>query len=302
MPTHVYLTSEEADRQFDKERLRLLTGIGPADLGGAHAPFEIQGEGPLQRNLELKLPRLRLDDRVGLSRSLDRLNQQVDARGLMEGRDAFEQQALEMLLGKSRTAYDLSTEDPKLIAKYDTSRYQTGIWKDRPSTLGRQLLLARRLCEAGCGFITIHNAGWDMHGGDTQMNIPVGMERLGRPVDHAVAAFLEDIEQRGLSDQILLIITGEFGRSPKVGSNGGRDHWPRLSTLAFAGGGLRTGQVVGRSNSRAEEPLGDPATLDHLFGTVMHVLFDVPALRLQPDLHRGIASQLDRCRPIVELF
>src|SRR4029079_10151043 len=102
-----------------------------------------------------------------------------------------------LLLGKSRTAFDLTGEDPRLIERYDTSRFRAGITSDRPSTLGRQLLLARRLCEAGCGFITIHNPGWDMHGGDTQMNMPDGMNRLGRPLDHAVSAFLEDVAERG---------------------------------------------------------------------------------------------------------
>jgi hypothetical protein len=215
--------------------------------------------------------------------------------------ETFEQQALGLLLGKSRGAFDLSGEDPRLVERYDTSRFRAGITRERPSTLGHQLLLARRLCEAGCGFITIHNPGWDMHGGDTQMNMPDGMARLGRPLDHAVSVFLEDVAERGLSDKILLIITGEFGRTPLVKANGGRDHWPRLSTLAFAGGGLRMGQVIGRSTSKAEEPQSDPVTIDHLFATVMHVLLDVPALTAQPDVPRDLASLLVRSRPIAEL-
>lgn len=301
MPMNVYLSSREVDRQFDKERQRLLEACGPGSLGGAYGPFPVGGDGELDRDMQLRLPRLRLDDRVALHRALDRLNRQVDAKGVMDGLDAFERQAWELVLGKSRAAFDLSHEDPTIVERYDTSRYLTGIYQDRPSTLGHQLLLARRLCETGCGFVTIHNPGWDMHGGETQMNMPVGMGRLGRPVDHAVSAFLEDVAERGLSDKILLVITGEFGRTPRVRDNGGRDHWPRLSTLAFAGGGLKMGQIVGRSTSKGEEPQSDPVTLDHLFATVMHVLFDVPALLSDPALPRDIASLLTRSRPIANL-
>jgi uncharacterized protein (DUF1501 family) len=302
LPTHVYLSAREVDRQFEKERQRLLEATGPGELGGANAPFPVGGDGQLNRDMQLGIARARLDDRMALHRALDRLNRQVDARGAMRQLDQFEEQALELVLGKSRTAFDLSNEDPRLVEAYDTGSYLTGITQDRPSTLGRQLLLARRLCEAGCGFVTIHNPGWDMHGGKTQMNIPEGMRRLGTPVDHAVSAFLEDVADRGLSDKILLIITGEFGRSPRVSDNGGRDHWPRLSTLAFAGGGLRMGQVIGRSTAKAEEPQSDPITLDSLFATVMHVLFDVPALSAEASQPRDIASLLSRSRPIAELI
>jgi len=302
MPTHIYLSAPEVDRQFDKERQRLLDATGPGGLGGGNGPFPVGGDGQVSRDMQLGITKTRLDDRLALHRALDRMNREVDARGIMRGLDEFEQQALELVLGKSRAAFDISKEDSRLVERYDTSRYLTGITQDRPSTLGRQLLLARRLCEAGCGFVTIHNPGWDMHGGNTQMNMPDGMRRLGRPVDHAVSTFLEDVAERGLNDRILLIITGEFGRSPRVSANGGRDHWPKLSTLAFAGGGLRMGQVIGRSTARAEEPQSDPVTLDNLFATVMHVLFDVPSMTRQSNVPRDIASLLVRNRPIPELF
>jgi uncharacterized protein (DUF1501 family) len=128
------------------------------------------------------------------------------------------------------------------------------------------------------------------------------MEELGRPVDHAVAAFLEDIEQRGLSGQILLVITGEFGRTPKVNRVGGRDHWPQLSTLALAGGGLRMGQVVGRSTARAEAPLSNPITIENLLATVLHVLFDEQTVRLAPGLPRNAAATVQQARPIAQLI
>ncbi|MEO1994930.1 MAG: DUF1501 domain-containing protein, partial [Planctomycetaceae bacterium] len=171
----------------------------------------------------------------------------------------------------------------------------------RPSTLGRQLLLARRLCEAGCGFVTIHNPGWDMHGGNTQFNLPYGMRRLGNPLDHAVTVFLEDIKQRGLDQDILLIITGEFGRTPKLKSDGGRDHWPKLSTLAFAGGGLEMGQVIGRSNRGVSEPESRPVSPHNLFATVLWTMFDVPQLRLLPEVPRDLSRLIEGAEPIREL-
>ena len=140
-----------------------------------------------------------------------------------------------------------------------------------------------------------------MHGGGTQLDMPGGMEELGRPVDHAVSAFLEDVKESGLSEKILLVVTGEFGRTPRVKDNGGRDHWPRLSTLGFAGGGLRMGQVIGQSTAKAEEPRSDPITLDDLFATVMHVLFDVKTLRTQAGIPRDILTLLQRGKPIRDL-
>ena len=303
MPTHIYLAHEEKDEQYNKERLRLLKADGPGQLGAAYAPFEPFGNGQVNRNLTLSMSRSRLDDRRALRQALDRLHRRVDATGAMAGLDRFEQQAFDLILGKSKAAFDLSNEDPRLVARYDTSRFNTALRiKQRPSMLGHQLLLARRLCEAGCGFATIHNPGWDMHGGNTQFNMPDGMEKLGRPLDHAVATFLEDVQERGLSDKILLIITGEFGRTPKVKPNGGRDHWPRLSTLAFAGGGLKMGQTVGQSNAKAEAPRSHPVTLENLLATVLHVLFDLPTLRVLPNVPRDIATAIERAQPIQQLI
>lgn len=302
MPTQVYLSENEVDKQFNKERLRLLEAAGPGQMGGAYGPFQAGGASESSNNMQLRIAHPRLDDRLALRRALDRLNRQVDIHGTMGDFDKFESQAMDLLFGKSKSAFDVSLEAPRLLARYDTSRFAAGIHQDQSSSLGHQMLLARRLCEAGCGFVTVHNAGWDMHGGPTQYNMPNGMRELGRPVDHAVSAFLEDVHARGLNDRILLIITGEFGRTTRVKENGGRDHWPRLSTLAFAGGGLRMGQVIGQSSADAGEPQSDPVTLDHLFATVMHTLFDVSRLRLEANLPRDIAALLERERPIPQLM
>ena len=136
-----------------------------------------------------------------------------------------------------------------------------------------------------------------MHGGDTQLNMHRGMDELGRPVDHAVAAFLDDVEQRGLSDKILLVITGEFGRTPRINQHGGRDHWPQLSTLALAGGGLRMGQIIGESTARADGPKTNPVSIANLLATVLHVLLNDEARR-QSRFSGAVAATVTSIGPL----
>jgi uncharacterized protein (DUF1501 family) len=169
------------------------------------------------------------------------------------------------------------------------------------------MLLARRLVEAGCGFITVGCTGWDMHG-NNGFGLLDGMAVMGTALDHAVAAFLTDLEERGLSDKVLLVMLGEMGRTPKivngpkptVNLNGqsiqrkGRDHWSNLGALLLAGGGLKMGQVVGSSDRQAGTPASDAVTLANLTATMMHVLFDVGELRLMPGLPQ------DLLRPITD--
>lgn len=160
------------------------------------------------------------------------------------------------------------------------------------------MLTARRLIEAGCGFVTVHSAGWDMHADGNNPGIVAGMEMLGRPVDRAVSAFLEDLALRGLSEKVLLVIAGDFGRTPKVNARGGRDHWPRLCTLTLAGGGLNGGRIVGRASRGNDVPASDPVTTSHLMSTVMHSLFDIAQLRLTVGVPRPLMMQLENHTPI----
>jgi len=150
--------------------------------------------------------------------------------------------------------FDAKKEDPRTRDKYGRG-------------LGEQMMLARRLCEAGVGFVTIHFGGWDMHG-----QIKQSMDNLGPQVDRAVAAFVQDCADRGLDQDVLLVITGEFGRTPRINGSAGRDHWAPLSTLALAGGGLKMGQTVGQSNSKVEVPKTTPIGPQDLMATVFHVL------------------------------
>jgi hypothetical protein len=306
LPTYALVTAPETDNQYRTERGRIQRGSWPGELGAAYGPFDPSDEAGMA-NMSLRLPVERLSDRQTLRRELDTLRRQADAGGVMESLDRFEQQAIELLLGKASEAFDLSQEDPRLVERYDTSMFRVGHVRGRPqlmrnATVGRQMLLARRLCEAGCGFVTVQNAGWDMHADGNNPGIGDGMEMLGRPLDKALSAFLEDVQERGLSEKILLIITGDFGRTPKINARGGRDHWSRLATLAFAGGGLNMGQVIGQAGRNNDEPSGDAVSTPNLLATVMHYLFDIGKVRLDPSVPRDLARRLETAAPIAPLF
>jgi hypothetical protein len=232
-----------------------LNGIyadGPAWLGSAYSPFDVGGKA--RSNMNLKVTADQLSDRKSLLKTFDSIDRHVDSSGLMEGLDSFEGQAFNLILGRAKEVFDMSREDPRVRDKYGKG-------------LGEQMLMARRLCEAGCGFVTIHYGGWDMHG-----NIAQSMKNLAPNMDHAVSTFVEDVNQRGQSDNILLVISGEFGRTPRINGGAGRDHWAPLSTLAFAGGGLKMGQVVGESSAKAEVPKSRPIGPQDMMATILHVL------------------------------
>lgn len=217
-------------------------------LGAAYGPFDSGGSA--RQNMNLRIPTDRVSDRRGLLKGLDRLNREVDSTGLMRGLDEFETQAFDLVLGKSKNAFDLNQEDPRIKDKYGPS-------------LGQQLLLARRLCEAGTGFVTIHYGGWDMHS-----NIEKSLNGRCPQMDQAVAAFIDDVAQRGQSENIMLVITGEFGRTPRVNGSAGRDHWAPLSPLAFAHGRINKGVVVGESNTKIEVPKTTPVRPQDMIATI----------------------------------
>jgi hypothetical protein len=141
-----------------------------------------------------------------------------------------------------------------------------------------------------------------MHGvAGVHAGVKEGMSYVGPPLDHAVAAFLDDVAARGLSDKILLVMCGEMGRTPKIEQLGGRNHWGNLGPLVLAGGGLPMGQVIGRSTANGGEPADNPVTMRHLIGTIMHTLFDVAALRLRPDATSAVAKLIIESEPIKAL-
>ena len=286
-----------------------ITGVG--DLPRAYRAFDPSKGGDILNDMQLNVADDRFENRRALLQSLDTLKRHAETSGIVESAGRFEQQAIDVILGGISEAFDLTREDPRVLERYNTSRFTIpkGLPKRKkngkaipgysPVALGRQMLMARRLCEAGCGFVTVTCTGWDMHG--NAFGIDDGMPILGPAVDQATSAFIEDCAARGLSEKILLIITGEFGRTPKINNKGGRDHWGRLCTLAFAGGGLKMGQVIGASARTASVPATDVVTSDMLLGTVMHTLLDIPNLRLRTNLPDDIQHVITNSRPIPQL-
>ena len=135
-----------------------------------------------------------------------------------------------------------------------------------------------------------------MHGG-----IAKGLKSRARQMDQGVSALINDLTESGQLEDTLVVVTGEFGRTPRINSKGGRDHWGRLCTLAFAGGGLKMGQVIGRSDKTASSPASDLVTNNMLLGTVMHTLFDIPNLRLRNNFPADIQRVITNSKPIPQL-
>ena len=278
-----------------------VIGDGPAYLGPGYGPFDPEGDA--LDNLRLNAPPERLADRRRLLADLDRIRRDVDARQLLDGLSQFEQQAFNLVLGKAPQAFDLSQEDPRLVARYQQAVHvrETRDGSALVSTPGEWLLRARRLCEAGCGFVNIVWTGWDHHGVNGTYQIKEGMDLMGPVLDHAVATFIEDLYQRGLDRKILLVITGEFGRTPRISNAAGRDHWAPLSTLALVGGGLKMGQVIGGSTAKAEEPSTTPYRPQDLMATLFDVLGIDREMKLTNRDGRPIVV-LEDGRPVPELF
>jgi hypothetical protein len=299
------------------DRYDSFTIAGPTYLGPAHEPFKIFGD-PSHPQFEVPNVGLkdsshadRLKQRVDVRQSLDRLRRDIDHTGFMDAVDQFEKQAVSLLLSpEAREAFDLRQEPDSVRDRY--GRHQ---W-------GQQCLMARRLVEAGVEIITTEFDGppcgrvqnWDDHSVNQHI---FDAYRFRLPTfDQAVSALIEDIYARGLDKRVLVVVTGEFGRTPRithVASSGegvasgpagtiqpGRDHWPQANTMLFAGGGIRTGQVIGATNARAEEPVDRRvgpedflATLYRHLGLDLHTHFPDHAGRPTPILRAG--------QPIIEL-
>jgi uncharacterized protein (DUF1501 family) len=313
MPANAILfpRAVDADAQPGNRSFGNFSDTG--EMGAAFAPFVPSGSGELMESMRLQIPKTRLDDRRALLASLDQFQRNLDASGTMAGIDKFNRQAYDVILGGVTKAFDLSHEDPKCVARYDTSKLVPPAtidtkwnnhknYRDHGQTLGKLMLLARRLCEHGSRFVTVTtNFVWDFHADVNNATLDEGMHYVGLPYDHAVSAFIEDVEARGLSDKILLVTCGEMGRTPKINAKGGRDHWARLGPLLLYGGGLPMGQVVGRSDAVAGEPNSDPVGISNLLATIFHTVFDVPQLRLQPGVPRALMQLIESGRPIPSL-
>lgn len=312
LPTNVLVLPEAVEdglkfeANFETGALGTLTQAGA--LGDTYAAFNPSGGGELKQDMELRMPAERLADRLGLLRQLDGARRQADLSRSMESMSFYQRQAFEVVTRGVAEAFDLRREDPQTVARYDTShlfrREELTRWYDMrrvSNLLGRQLLLARRLCEAGCGFVTVSDCGWDYHANGNSPKQMAGIYGMGGQVDHAVAAFVEDVRERGLEDKILLVVTGEMGRTPRLNNNGGRDHYGEVTPLLLFGGGLKMGQVIGQTDRQAARSTSEPYRPENLVATIMHTLFDVGQLRLVRDLPREVLRLTENGQPIGEL-
>jgi Protein of unknown function (DUF1501) len=310
MPNNVALFPRSVDPGAGPAITNFGDFASAGEVGAAYRPVVPGAGGGLLDDLRLNVSQERLDDRRGLLAAVDQWRRRIESNGAVAAMSEIEQQAFSVLSGGLAGAFDLSAEDPKVIARYDTSALvprdriskkwnNHGHYGDHASTLGKLLLLARRLCERGCGFVTVTTSFvWDMHADQNNATLTEGMGYVGTPFDHAVAAFIEDVEQRGLSEKILLVCCGEMGRSPSINAAGGRDHWGNLAPLMLYGGGLKMGRVIGQSTRNGGEPASDPVTIRDLNATIMHTLLDIGEARLLDDIPKNVMDAISAGTPI----
>lgn len=271
-------------------------------LGSRYQPFQTGGD-PNERAFQVNNLALignatldALEDRRGLLTRLDSMRRRVDASGAMETMDRFQLDAYQMVSGPAaRKAFDLSSEDPRL-----RDRYGRHTW-------GQSCLLARRLVEAGVTFVTVHMGGWDNH-----WDLKGAMESYLPKVDAGISSLLTDLEARGRLDSTLVVMCGEFSRTPRMnnGGNGGpplskgtpgRDHWGSAMFCFFAGGGLKMGQMVGSTDKLGETPKDRPYTPANVHATIYHVLGIDPSQQFLDHAGRPVPILDDR-EPIRELI
>lgn len=235
----------------------------PGFLGISHAPFKPEGDGKADMVLN-GVTLERLQDRQTMLTSFDRFRREVDSSGMMQGMDTFNRQALGVLTSsRLADALDISKEDPKTVA-----RYGKGDPKNRDDggpKLMEQMLIARRLVEAGVRCVTLAFSRWDWHG----QNFQAGRQDMPL-LDQGVSALVEDLHNRGLDKDVSVVVWGEFGRTPQINKDAGRDHWPQVSCALLACGGLRTGQVVGSTTRDAGHAKDRPVTFGEMHATLYH--------------------------------
>lgn len=267
-------------------------------LGLAHRPFTPHGPGLQDLRPAAGVSAEQLSDRQALLASFDSIRRDLDASSAMEAMDAFKARAFDMITsGAVGKALDLSREDPKAVARYDAG---PGDFFTRG---GDKFLLARRLIEAGVGCVTLALGGFDTHVGNFKT-----LRRILPVVDRGLANLVQDLHDRGLDQDVVIVMGGEFGRTPKVGDrpenpNGrdGRDHWPPVMSTVIAGGGLKMGQAIGASTARAESPKDRPYRVPQILSTIYHALGIDPSLTFPNSAGRPMYILDDR-EPVEELL
>jgi hypothetical protein len=215
---------------------------------------------------------------------------------MLKGMDAFTQAAFGVLTSsKLVDALDLSKEDPKVVARYgDGKPYQ--FQYDGAPTCNDHLLMARRLVEAGVRSVSLSYGRWDSHGDNEGL-----VRHHGPRLDQAVTALVEDLDARGMLNDVTVVVWGEFGRTPRINEGGGRDHWPRVSCALLAGGGMRSGQAIGATNRLGEYAIARPVHIQEVIGTIYRNLGIDPMTTTVNDPTGRPQFLVDHRDPIVEL-
>jgi hypothetical protein len=263
-------------------------------LGISHRSFKPEGDA--KGDMVLNGVTLdRLADRRTLLAGFDKFRRDVDASGVMDGLDAFNEQAFGMLTSNRLVAaLDVTKEDPKLLERYGKGDPRPR--GDAAPRMPEQFVLARRLVEAGVRVVTVAFGFWDYHSN----NFKTAKEDMPM-FDQALSALIEDLHARGMEKDVSVVAWGEFGRSPTINKDGGRDHWPRVSCGLVAGGGMKTGQVIGKTDRLGGEPAERPVAFGEVFATLYHNLGIDPNRTTIPDLTGRPQYLVDGHLPMKEL-
>ncbi len=231
----------------------LSSACGPFSLGAdpANKGFNVR-----DLNMHAGITPERFDRRRGILATVDEHFRTLEKSDAITAMDSFYQSAYSLVSSKeARESFDLSAEPEAIRNEYGMN------------DAGQRMLMARRLVEGGVRFVSLTYGGWDMHS-----NVAKGMENSLPKFDQAYAALITDLDRRGMLDKTLVMVSSEFGRSPKINKDAGRDHWPRVFSIAFAGGGFKRGFVYGASDPTGSEPESDPLTVEDMAATVYNQL------------------------------
>ncbi len=296
LPSNVFLHPESVGEKranpFMGPELVGVTGSFPKST----TPFVPGGGGNLLKDMKLKMGADQLTDRRTLLTAIDNQKRLLD----LEAGEGIRERALRLLLGGVGDAFNLKGESAKVLERYDTQGLVSEssiptkwnnhqFYKEHVRSLGKLMLMARRLVERGTGFVAVNTAFvWDNHSDVNNAPMKDAMPWLAPVLDKALSALLDDLFERGLSEKVLVVVCGEIGRTPKVNAQGGRDHWGNLGPLLMAGGPISTGGVYGQSSKEGAHPTALPVTIPHVLGTIFGHLWDLPKLRLRADLGRDL--------------
>ncbi len=226
--------------------------------GQINAGFRPDGEGRQNLSLNQNVSLRRLDDRKALLGGLDRLQRSADQSGMLTAIDSYTERAVGIVTsGELAKAMDLRQEDPRQLERYGAKN----------GNENQRFTLARRLIQSGARCVSFSWGGWDTHGDNFN-----AMRRQLPPLDQGLASLIEDLDAHGLLESTIIMMSGEFGRTPRINNTAGRDHWARASFFFLAGGGLRHGQMIGATSRNGEEPIERPIHIQNVFHTIYHQL------------------------------